>query len=448
MLINYEFSNFRSFKDKAVLSMKASSQTTFNDNLIRQNGLRILPSAVIYGANASGKSNIIKSLQFLQSIIMIGNLSSSSLKEFEFCPFLHSKDNSPIYFNIDFSNEGQRFNYELKISGEKVKRDNRHIEYESLSIIKNSGNKFILFERNENSVLLSTDKMALQQMKINKKFVSSIKDRLNANLDKNILFLTGGFKNIISSETADIVTRFFLKNLIILNDFTAHASISGDGSNNVHNRYKIWNDLLDSFVKAADFGPQNVFFVYDEDNDKNANKIELTSEYEIDGKKILVPAELMESRGTIKLIYVTMMLQAIFNSGGVLIVDELDTSLHSEIVKGLISIYNDSKVNSSGSQLIFTTHNPVYLDNKIFRRDQIFIINKDKFSYRSNICTLADFGSVSVRNDENYMINYLKGKYSSMPYIDFSSLIANNIKADFKMKGVKGGQHEEKENKT
>lgn len=73
--------------------------------------------------------------------------------------------------------------------------------------------------------------------------------------------------------------------------------------------------------------------------------------------------------------------------------------------------------------LIFTTHNPIYLNNKIFRRDQIMFIEKDSASYRSALYTLADFGSEEVRNDENYLINYFKGKYSSMPYIDFSVLL-------------------------
>lgn len=113
-----------------------------------------------------------------------------------------------------------------------------------------------------------------------------------------------------------------------------------------------------------------------------------------------------------------------FQQGCVFIMDEFDSSLHPEIVKGIIALFNDPEVNKNGSQLIFTTHNPIYLNNKIFRRDQILFVEKDKESFQSEIYTLADFSSTEVRNDENYLINYFKGKYSSMPYIDFSSVIS------------------------
>ena len=102
--------------------------------------------------------------------------------------------------------------------------------------------------------------------------------------------------------------------------------------------------------------------------------------------------------------------------------DEFDASLHPEIVKGIIALFHDSDFNTEGSQLIFTTHNPIYLNNKIFRRDQIAFVEKDRINFQSSVYTLADFGSTDVRNDENYLINYFKGKYSSLPYIDFSSL--------------------------
>ena len=88
MLINYSFSNFRSFKDLTNISMVASRQTTLNDNLIREYGLRIIPSSVIYGANASGKSNIIMSLAIMKEIVLSGSIegNSSNLSHLELYP--------------------------------------------------------------------------------------------------------------------------------------------------------------------------------------------------------------------------------------------------------------------------------------------------------------------------------------------------------------------------
>ena len=79
---------------------------------------------------------------------------------------------------------------------------------------------------------------------------------------------------------------------------------------------------------------------------------------------------------------------------------------------------------------MFTTHNPIYLNNKIFRRDQIKFVEKDKDNYESNIHSLADFGSTDVRNDESYLLNYFNGKYSALPYIDFSELLSRVVEEE------------------
>ena len=186
---------------------------------------------------------------------------------------------------------------------------------------------------------------------------------------------------------------------------------------------RVWNGLLEKFVKAADFGPQQLSYVLRKNSETQDNVAILVSEYTVSGKKTVIPAQLMESDGTMKLIRFALLFQDIFTTGGTLVIDEFDSSLHPEIVKGLIALFNDSTINTNGAQLIFTTHNPIYLNNEIFRRDQIFFVEKDKSSYKSSLYTLADFGSEEVRNDENYLINYFKGKYCSMPFIDFSLLL-------------------------
>jgi len=82
------------------------------------------------------------------------------------------------------------------------------------------------------------------------------------------------------------------------------------------------------------------------------------------------------------------------------VLDEFDAAIHPELVKGIIALFNDQSINKKGAQLIFTTHNPIYLSNKIFRRDQIIFVEKDKDTFESTIYSLADFGSADVRNDQ------------------------------------------------
>lgn len=134
MLINYEFANFRSFKSTAALSMEASSRTDSENNLVKWKNLELLPSAVIYGANASGKSNVIKSMELLQNTIATGNLSPVLLHTLALCPFVHDNGNKPIHFYIDFISNEIRFEYILDISVGKMKPEG-YIVYEKLSVI-------------------------------------------------------------------------------------------------------------------------------------------------------------------------------------------------------------------------------------------------------------------------------------------------------------------------
>jgi AAA15 family ATPase/GTPase len=154
--------------------------------------------------------------------------------------------------------------------------------------------------------------------------------------------------------------------------------------------------------------------------------MELVSIYKYHDENIVIPAELMESRGTLKLVDFAIPFERLFKSDGVFILDEFDAAIHPELIKGILALFNDSDLNKAGAQLIFTTHNPIYLNNKIFRRDQIRFVEKDTDSYESVIYSLADFGAEEVRNDHNYLINYFKGNYGALPFIDFSKLLNQN----------------------
>lgn len=424
MLLNFEFGNFRSFKDRTTLTMKAGSQTTLNERLIRVENKRILPSAVIYGANASGKSNVILALACFRDIVLYGNLRSDNLFNLELYPFAHDNEHNPMHFGVDFINKNKHFKYELEILTEKLTHGVRKIVYESLSVIAKNGSEINLFKRSEKEVIISSTQQALSAMNIKKSFIENISDKLNANIDGNILFLTGGFKSIISGEIVDVVTDFFAEKLVIINNFSTGEAAIEIRNNDLEDDILMWNGLLDIFVKAADFGPQEMCFKHDK---RDENELHLYSQYKTNNRVTLIPAPLMESRGTLKMIDFAMLFQKIFDDGGILVMDEFDNALHPEIVKGIISLFGDQDLNKNGAQLIFTTHNPIFLNNKIFRRDQIIFIEKDSESYRSALYTLAAFGSKEVRNDENYLINYFKGKYSSMPYIDFSVLLKRGV---------------------
>ena len=432
MIIEYSFGNYRSFKEKTQFSMRATSQTTFNDTLIRDYHERILPSSVIYGANASGKSNIISSLQIFREIVVAGSIAHnvSALSNLELCPFLHDDNKSPIFFAIDFTNKGKRFYYELQIKVGKLKKGERAIHYEMLSVVQNK-KRIPIFTRKNDSVQISTEAKILDLLSIDESFIKNLENKLNDNLDTLELFLSRGFKSIISSDIADIVIDFFSHKLFAVKDFTQQSfNLRIQSEEEIGKNFSIWNNLLESFVRGADFGPQQIFFKKKNNDDDHTADMKLFSAYTSEGMKVFIPADYMESKGTLKLIDFAIAFQTIFTQGGAFVIDEFDAALHPELIKGIISLFNNPKFNLNGSQLIFTTHNPIYLNNKMFRRDQIRFVEKDKETFQSALYSLADFGSTDVRNDENFLINYFKGKYSTLPYIDFAALLKETVNND------------------
>lgn len=428
MLVNYTFSNFRSFKELTTLSMVAGRQTTLNDNLIREYDLRIIPSAVIYGANASGKSNIIMSLAVMKDIVLSGSLEANlpNLNNLELYPFAHNDMDVPMKFEVDFIHQGQRIEYGFEVGLKKFKKGNREILFEQLSIIDKSEEKTVIFERNKNTIQIMKDKKALKIIDFNEKLLKEFEKKINKNIDSAELFLSRAFKSTINNDLAELVLDFFKNELVVVSDFTLKkTNLTFSLEDKPKKNFFAWNKILDGFVKNADFGPQSIAFKSNNSDNKDSANMELVSIYRYnDRNNIVIPAELMESRGTLKLIDFAIPFEKLFKSGGVFVLDEFDAAIHPELIKGILALFNDSETNKAGAQLIFTTHNPIYLNNRIFRRDQIRFVEKDKDTYESVIYSLADFGSEEVRNDHNFLINYFKGNYGALPFIDFKKLLS------------------------
>lgn len=426
MLIDYRFSNFRSFKEMTSLSMIAGRQTTLNDNLIREYGLRIAPSAVIYGANASGKSNIIMSLAVMKDIVLAGSLEAnlSNLKNLELYPFAYQELEKPMKFEIDFIYDGKRLEFGFEIEVSTFRKETRSIVSEFLAYIDKSEQKTIVYTRDRDKIEINKDKKALALIEFDEKLLKQFEKKINENIDESELFLSRAFKSTISNELADRVLDFFKEELVVVSDFTLKkTNLTFSLEDSPKKDFFAWNKIIDGFVKNADFGPHGIAFKSNKSENKESSSMELVSIYKYNDENIVIPAELMESRGTLKLVDFAIPFEKLFKLGGVFVLDEFDSAIHPELIKEILALFNDSDLNKAGAQLIFTTHNPIYLNNKIFRRDQIRFVEKDTDSYESVIYSLADFGSEEVRNDHNFLINYFKGNYGALPFIDFSKLL-------------------------
>ena len=146
-----------------------------------------------------------------------------------------------------------------------------------------------------------------------------------------------------------------------------------------------------------------------------------------ENKKAIVPAEVFESFGTIRFINMFPIISSAINTGATLVIDELDASMHPMVIMNIINIFHNDEINTKGAQLIFNTHNPIFLNNALFRRDEIKFVDKEENS--SIHYSLSDFGTNGlngVRNTEDYMKNYFINKYGAIRNIDFTNIFIND----------------------
>ncbi|MBR3316309.1 MAG: ATP-binding protein [Atopobiaceae bacterium] len=144
------------------------------------------------------------------------------------------------------------------------------------------------------------------------------------------------------------------------------------------------------------------------------------------GELLGIDADLIESLGTLRLISLLPGIVTALRRGSALAMDELDASLHPTVVMNLISAFHNDEVNRNGAQLIFNTHNPIYLNNKLIRRDEIKFVERDKDDKSSSLYALSDFranGSASVRKTSDYMRNYFINRYGAIEDIDFTDTL-------------------------
>lgn len=245
------------------------------------------------------------------------------------------------------------------------------------------------------------------------------------NLDKEDLFLTTGFKSMISLKIASDILKWFEEKLITVVDFNVKEPLLNFEDNGEEGTKVYINEQLDKLIKVADFGPQQIGYV----KDNNTGKYTMTSFYSSKGASsgIKIDSKAIESKGTMKLIDFWIGFLQYFNKGGIFVLDEFDCSIHPELVGGIIDLFNNRDINKNNAQLIFNTHNPLYLQKKFFRRDQIMFVEKDETTYMSTVYKLSE---IELRNDANYMKNYFEGKFGALPFIDFEAALDTEKGAD------------------
>lgn len=414
MLIQLSIENFRSIKDRITFSMLASKDKSHEDNLIRtiDNNNRettLLKTSVIYGANGSGKTTVIKAFAFISHLLRRSNEMQKGSK-FPDEHFRLDREciTKPSSFDIIFKANGVKYAYGFSVT-EKEVVDEYLYSYPN-------GRQTIIFEReNVNEYTFKNDKEIQTQ----------IKDKFHSD---NKLFIST--LSIWEYEKAQVPFQWLRNHWKIvtpnspIQEFTI-KKIKDDKKMQLRVKTmlnKIVDDIADIKLNEVSIDPTDIpllKFLNEDAKNKllrdNEKLISVSTIHKINNSDETVEFDLAEeSDGTQKLFGLLGIFIDALDNGKTLIVDELDVRLHSILTKNLIELFHNPKINKNNAQLIFSTHDTNLLDQDIFRRDQIWFTEKTK-EKSTDLYSLDDF---NVRKDAAIEKGYLQGKYGAIPYLN------------------------------
>ena len=401
MLLEFSVSNYLSFKDKTTFSMIANSSRGLEENYIQINDKKILKSASIYGANASGKSNLFKILSYVIMMLKTSNSIDINTK-LPIIPFkLDDKYiGKPSEFEVKLVIDGIRYVYGFKADMSKI--------YEEYLYYYPNGRQTKIFDRvNVDSYSYSIkDEKVLKEIErknTSNKFFLATATNWNYKKTKPVYdFITDSIIVCTNLEELKSISFDMLEENDELKEFTIDFLKKADF--NIED-YIISSSSVsqDLFVGVSDFITKNISGVPKTYQilfkHKNSNNYLSLSE---------------ESLGTQILFTFIPFIKNTLSNKKVLIIDELDKSMHPFLVQYIVSLFNNTDTNKNSSQLIFNTHDTNLLDLNTLRRDQIWFVLKDNESGVSNLYPLSDF---SVRKKENVEKNYMLGRYGAVPSI-------------------------------
>ena len=414
MLIEFRVKNFRSLRDEQVLSMVASSDKSLLDTHAADTGLKAVPhllrSAAVYGANASGKSNLIKALQYMRGVVVESAALQPGQTFDRLQPFKldATSVSQPTEFEVTFILSGVRYQYGFAMNSQRIVS-------EQLLVFK-AFKPQRWFERHFDAI---SGKDVYE-------FGPSLKGAKNlweGATRANALFLAVAVQ--LNSEALRPVFEWFANRLVIFNEqspLSPHFSVQ-------MLKIEQQRKAICEFLRAADISISDIevatkqAMVHTLNFDLATGKREdAAGEQAVDEVKFhhitghgRAVFDLMdESSGTRNLLFLTGPILDILNKGQTLVVDELDTSLHTLLVQAIVRLFHQSLVNTGGAQLIFTTHDTSLLDAYgLFRRDQIWFVEKHP-DQSSSLYPLLDF---SPRKNEALERGYLQGRYGALPLL-------------------------------
>jgi AAA15 family ATPase/GTPase len=385
MVLEIRLSNFFSLRDEVVLDLQAANLQTKKAKDLETNTFvckdeRMLKTVAIYGANASGKSNVIKAIRAcVQMILYSHNYNENTT--FAFKPFKFGDANAPSRFMVRFMIDGIEYEYSFSMT-------NREIITEELHFYPN-GRRAMVFTRNERKGPQKKDIYSF-------KSVIRRPADVAANTSKKTLFISRASQ--MDREIAKRVFNFFSENFVL--NYIGYNALS------VTN---LLNENKELFLKTLRIADSDIV---DLDSKALETQLKITT-YHRSNPEIPFDFYTEESDGTQKLFNMMLTILDIIKGNKLLLIDEIDTSLHTKLIEYIVAMFHHSE----SAQLIYTTHNTYLLDTNKLRKDQIFFVNK-RADGSSDLYSLFDYKD--FRENMNLEKAYLQGNFDAIPYIDSS----------------------------
>ncbi len=423
MLLQFSVENFMCFKDKAVLSLEPSKDKEHPENINKKNDYKGLNVISTYGANASGKTSFFKAITL--ALIMIRSSNTRQVNELlPIIPFKFSQESisKPTKMEFQFVAKDHR-KYVYGFSADS------HMIYEEYLYRFNSRKPTKIFERKEDGSFEFTAREKnilgpLTQMNTPNKFFIATATMWNAQSTKIPLeWLSSGIDTYtdLGLMVQDSLSKYQGDKREEYVKFAEKIMAEAD----------INISKIDIKIKKIPINPNimplipGIIINGQLIKPQEQAQIEVNTYHEIkdeEGKYLSqysLPLE-SESQGTQILFTFSPLLKRVLDEGQTIVIDEIDRSLHPTVVKYIVNLFRDKEINKNGAQLIITTHNTSLLSLSMFRRDQIYFVEKDRNSAKSSIYSMDDF---SVRKSENIEKGYLSGRYGALPEIQGGDII-------------------------
>ena len=435
MLLEFKTKNYKSFVEESCFSMVAAPKQKGLDyslmkTKVKGKEIRGLSSSVIYGPNAAGKTNIIGAMDVLRAIILRGNIRNSEEKSspnpaaaaLELIPNNNAIEGKPVCFSVEFYEEdaGDKFRilYELGIDlgGFLDEEYPRKIVSENLFV-----NGEPIFQRADDLYIGNMKAIKEYLSDVTEQNVESVIEIAKNSLSKDELFLTNGFKLVFSQRFVKLIVDWFSNKFMVIYRADSMQLIKKFADPKKKAIYV--EKTTDKAAKLFGVNSNAVGYVVRED-ESDAKLYSIFQDMK-NKKSAAIAAEIFESYGTIRFINMFPLVIKAIQTGGTLVVDEFDASIHPMALMSIINVFHNDDINIQHAQLIFNTHNPIFLNSNLFRRDEIKFVERDDDSHQSILYALSDFGTTGdkgVRKHEDYMGKYFISQYGAIKDIDFTPI--------------------------